>query len=106
MTPSTCAPAHALAVSCFYCDFGFRLIRSWFELTLKEGLTTFREKLFSSTVGSAAVDRIQDMKRVLNTQFKEDAGPLAHPIRPESYAAVDNLYTSTVYSKGAEVIGM
>ncbi|KAL8437405.1 hypothetical protein ACSSS7_001000 [Eimeria intestinalis] len=68
-----------------------------------EGLTTFREELFSAAVGSAAVDRINKMKLMLGHQFKEDAGPLAHPIRPDSYAAVDNLYTLTVYEKGSEV---
>ncbi|KAL8271420.1 hypothetical protein Esti_004621 [Eimeria stiedai] len=78
-------------------------VRDWFELTLKEGLTTFREELFSSAVGSAAVTRINKMKLMLGHQFKEDAGPLAHPIRPDSYAAVDNLYTLTVYDKGSEV---
>ncbi|KAL8446564.1 hypothetical protein Emed_005018 [Eimeria media] len=79
------------------------LLRDWFEVTLKEGLSTFREELFSATVGSPAVTRIEKMKFMLSHQFKEDAGPMAHPIRPESYAAVDNLYTMTVYRKGAEV---
>ncbi|KAL8446563.1 hypothetical protein Emed_005017 [Eimeria media] len=82
---------------------GVFAFRDWFELTLKEGLTTFREELFSAAVGSAAVTRIHKMKLMMGRQFQEDAGPLAHPIRPDSYAAVDNLYTLTVYDKGSEV---
>ncbi|KAL8435146.1 hypothetical protein Efla_006367 [Eimeria flavescens] len=81
-------------------------VRDWFEISLKEGLTTFREELFSAAVGSAAVTRINKMKLMVGHQFKEDAGPLAHPVRPDSYMAVNNLYTFTVYEKGAEILRM
>lgn len=81
-------------------------VRDWFQLTLKEGLTVFRQHLFMYTVASAAVQRIQDVATLISGQFAEDDGPLAHPIRPESYVAMDNFYTTTVYEKGAEVIGM
>ena len=80
--------------------------RDWFQLTLKEGLTVFRDQLYSADMSSAAVKRIEDVKVLRSFQFPEDGGPMAHPIRPESYIAMDNFYTSTVYSKGAEVIGM
>ncbi|CAJ1399278.1 unnamed protein product [Effrenium voratum] len=80
--------------------------RDWFQLTLKEGLTVYRDQEFSSTVGSRARKRIEDVRLLRAAQFPEDASPLAHPIRPERYAAVDNFYTSTVYRKGAEVIRM
>lgn len=80
--------------------------RDWFQLTLKEGLTVFRDQQFSADMGSAAVKRIEDVKILRAVQFREDSGPMAHPIRPDSYIAMDNFYTSTVYNKGAEVIRM
>jgi aminopeptidase N len=81
--------------------------RDWFQLTLKEGLTVFRDQQFSGQVNnSAAVKRIEDVLVVRGRQFNEDAGPMSHPIRPDSYVAMDNFYTATVYRKGAEVIRM
>ncbi|MDR2925101.1 MAG: aminopeptidase N [Azoarcus sp.] len=91
--------------------------RDWFQLTLKEGLTVFRDQEFSADMlaraagkaGAAsarAVKRISDVKRLRSAQFPEDSGPMAHPIRPESYCEIDNFYTATVYEKGAEVIRM
>jgi aminopeptidase N len=78
--------------------------RDWFQLTLKEGLTVFRDQEFSADMISPAVQRIKDVTRLRTAQFAEDAGPLAHPIRPESYIEMNNFYTSTVYEKGAEVV--
>jgi len=80
--------------------------RDWFQLTLKEGLTVFRDQQFGADMSSDAVTRIEDVKVLRSAQFAEDAGPMAHPIRPESYISMDNFYTSTVYNKGAEVIRM
>ncbi|MEC8641341.1 MAG: M1 family aminopeptidase, partial [Pseudomonadota bacterium] len=80
--------------------------RDWFQLTLKEGLTVFRDQSFSSDMTSAAVKRIEDVRVLRAHQFPQDSGPMAHPIRPESYIAMDNFYTVTVYNKGAEVIRM
>lgn len=80
--------------------------RSWFELTLKEGLTVFRDQEFSGDMNSKAVNRIENVRGLRGGQFNEDAGPMSHPIRPDSYISMDNFYTSTVYSKGAEVIRM
>lgn len=80
--------------------------RDWFQLSLKEGLTVFRDQEFSSDMRSRAVERIDAVKALRASQFPEDAGPLAHPVRPESYIAIDNFYTSTIYNKGAEVIRM
>ncbi|MBT7408345.1 MAG: aminopeptidase N, partial [Methylococcales bacterium] len=80
--------------------------RDWFQLSLKEGLTVFRDQEFSSEMGSRAVKRIDDVKVLRTRQFQEDAGPMAHPIRPESYIEISNFYTVTVYNKGAEVIRM
>ena len=80
--------------------------RDWFQLSLKEGLTVFRDQEFTSDMRSRAVKRIQDVRALRAAQFPEDAGPLAHPIRPDSYIAIDNFYTATVYEKGAEVIRM
>ncbi len=80
--------------------------RDWFQLSLKEGFTVFRDQQFSADQGSAAVKRIEDVRGLRAAQFPEDAGPLAHPIRPESYMEIGNFYTATVYSKGAEVIRM
>ncbi len=80
--------------------------RDWFQLTLKEGLTVFRDQLFTADMTSAAVKRIADIRRLRTIQFAEDAGPMAHPIRPESYIEMNNFYTATVYEKGAEVVRM
>jgi len=80
--------------------------RDWFQLSLKEGLTVFRDQEFSSDVGSRAVNRIHAIKVMKNQQFAEDSGPMAHPIRPESVIEMNNFYTVTVYNKGAEVIRM
>jgi aminopeptidase N len=78
--------------------------RDWFQLTLKEGLTVFRDQQFSADMLSADLKRIEDVRGLRLAQFPEDAGPMAHPIRPESYIEMNNFYTSTVYQKGAEVI--
>jgi aminopeptidase N len=80
--------------------------RDWFQLCLKEGLTVFRDHQFSADMRSAAVRRIEDVTTLRARQFREDAGPLAHPVRPESFVEINNFYTATVYEKGAEVIGM
>src|SRR5690606_30258106 len=80
--------------------------RDWFQLTLKEGLTVFRDQQFSADMNSPAVQRIGDVQRLRAAQFPEDAGPLAHPIQPQSYVEINNFYTATVYEKGAEVIRM
>ncbi|TLM64987.1 MAG: aminopeptidase N [Deltaproteobacteria bacterium] len=80
--------------------------RDWFQLSLKEGLTVFRDQEFSADMGSRAVKRIADVRLLRNGQFPEDAGPMAHPVRPESYVEINNFYTATVYNKGAEVIRM
>ncbi len=80
--------------------------RDWFQLCLKEGLTVFRDQNFSADMRSRPVQRIKDVIRLRARQFAEDAGPLAHSVRPDSYGAIDNLYTATVYEKGAELIGM
>ena len=80
--------------------------RDWFQLSLKEGLTVFRDQLFSADQGSAAVCRIGNVRTLRAIQFPEDAGPLAHPVQPQSYLRIDNFYTATVYNKGAEIIRM
>ena len=80
--------------------------RDWFQLSLKEGFTVFRDQSFSADVGSAAVKRIEDVRVLRAVQFPEDAGPLAHPVRPDSYIEISNFYTATVYNKGAELIRM
>ena len=80
--------------------------QDWFQLTLKEGLTVFRDEEFSADMQSRAVKRIQDVRDLRNRQFPEDAGPMAHPIRPDSYIEINNFYTATVYQKGATVIRM
>jgi aminopeptidase N len=80
--------------------------RDWFQLTLKEGLTVFRDQQFTADHTSAAVKRIDDVRLLRSHQFPEDAGPQRHPIRPEQYVVMDNFYTVTVYEKGAEVIRM
>ncbi|MEQ8603276.1 MAG: aminopeptidase N [Marivibrio sp.] len=80
--------------------------RDWFQLSLKEGLTVFRDQEFTADVRSRPVKRIQDVRALRARQFPEDAGPLAHPVRPDSYIEINNFYTATVYEKGAEVIRM
>ncbi len=80
--------------------------RDWFQLCLKEGLTVFRDQEFSSDLRSRAVKRIADVKTLRARQFPEDAGPLAHPARPNSYIEINNFYTPTVYEKGAEICRM
>ena len=80
--------------------------RDWFQLSLKEGFTVFRDQSFSADMSSAALKRIEDVRVLRAAQFPEDAGPLAHPIRPESYQEISNFYTATVYNKGAEIIRM
>jgi aminopeptidase N len=80
--------------------------RDWFQLSLKEGLTVYRDQEFSSDMNSRGVKRIGDVSRLRAAQFPQDAGPMAHPIRPESYIKMDNFYTVTVYEKGAEVVRM
>lgn len=80
--------------------------RDWFQLSLKEGLTIFRDQSFSEDTLSRPVMRIHDVTALRESQFPEDAGPLAHPVRPESYMEINNFYTATVYNKGAEVLRM
>ncbi|AHM05581.1 Membrane alanine aminopeptidase N [Roseibacterium elongatum DSM 19469] len=80
--------------------------RDWFQLCLKEGLTVFRDQQFSADMRSAPVKRIEDVLQLRARQFREDGGPLAHPVRPESYVEINNFYTATVYEKGAELIRM
>ena len=80
--------------------------RDWFQLCLKEGLTVFRDQEFTADQRSRAVERISDVRGLRAHQFVEDAGPLAHPVRPEVYREINNFYTSTVYEKGAEVVRM
>jgi aminopeptidase N len=80
--------------------------RDWFQLSLKEGLTVFRDQEFSADMFSRAIQRISDVRGLRNHQFSEDAGPMAHPVRPASYQEINNFYTATVYNKGAEVVRM
>ena len=80
--------------------------RDWFQLCLKEGLTVFRDQEFSADMRSRPVERIGDVRTLRAHQFVEDAGPLAHPVRPEVYHEINNFYTTTVYEKGAEVVRM
>jgi aminopeptidase N len=80
--------------------------RDWFQLSLKEGLTVFRDQSFSGDMRSHGVQRIQEVRNLRGRQFQEDAGPLAHPVQPQSYIEINNFYTTTVYDKGAEVIRM
>ena len=80
--------------------------RDWFQLSLKEGLTVFRDQEFSADMFSRAIQRISDVRILRNHQFSEDAGPMAHPVRPASYQEINNFYTATVYNKGAEVVRM
>ena len=80
--------------------------RDWFQLCLKEGLTVYRDQEFSADMRSRPVERIGDVRNLRANQFPEDSGPLAHPVRPESYREINNFYTATVYEKGAEVVRM
>jgi aminopeptidase N len=80
--------------------------QDWFQLTLKEGLTVFRDQEFSSDMQSRAVKRIRDVRQLRSKQFPEDSGPMSHPIRPDKYIEINNFYTMTVYQKGAEIIRM
>ena len=80
--------------------------RDWFQLSLKEGFTVFRDAEFSSDMNSRSVKRIEDVGFLRSIQFAEDAGPLAHPVRPSSYMEISNFYTTTIYEKGAEVVRM
>ncbi|MEZ5554815.1 aminopeptidase N [Haliea sp.] len=80
--------------------------RDWFQLSLKEGFTVFRDASFSADMGSPTVKRVAEVNDLRNTQFAEDAGPLAHPVRPESFIEISNFYTATIYEKGAEVVRM
>ena len=80
--------------------------RDWFQLCLKEGLTVFRDQEFGADQHSAAVQRINEVRQLKARQFPEDAGPLAHPVRPDRYIEINNFYTATVYEKGAEVVRM
>ncbi len=80
--------------------------RDWFQLSLKEGLTVFRDQEYMADQFSAAVKRITDVRTLRATQFRDDAGPLAHPVRPASYLEINNFYTTTIYEKGAEVVRM
>ncbi|MGW8278322.1 aminopeptidase N [Sphingomonas aurantiaca] len=80
--------------------------RDWFQLSLKEGFTVYRDQGFSADQGSRAVKRIEDVRGLRASQFPEDSGPLAHPVRPEAYQEISNFYTATIYNKGAELIRM
>ena len=80
--------------------------RDWFQLSLKEGFTVYRDSMFSADMNSSVVKRIEDVNMLRTAQFAEDAGPMAHPIRPASYMEISNFYTLTVYEKGAEVVRM
>ncbi len=80
--------------------------RDWFQLSLKEGLTVFRDQCFTADLHSSALKRIEDVSLIRNVQFKEDCGPTSHAIKPDKYLAIDNFYTTTIYEKGAEVIRM
>jgi len=80
--------------------------RDWFQLSLKEGLTVYRDQEFSADMGSRSVKRIQDVRMLRAHQFAEDASPMAHPVRPDSYIEINNFYTLTVYEKGAELVRM
>jgi len=80
--------------------------RDWFQLSLKEGLTVFRDQEFSADMQSRGVKRIEDVRVLRTSQFPEDGGPMAHPVRPDSYMEINNFYTATVYNKGAELVRM
>ena len=80
--------------------------RDWFQLSLKEGLTVFRDQCFSADQHGESLNRIENVALLRNTQFREDAGPTAHPVQPDRYEAIDNFYTTTIYEKGSELIRM
>ena len=80
--------------------------RDWFQLSLKEGFTVFRDEEFSADMGSRTVKRVEDVNVLRSAQFAEDAGPMAHPVRPDSFVEISNFYTATIYQKGAEVVRM
>lgn len=80
--------------------------RDWFQLSLKEGFTVFRDAVFSADMNSATVKRVEDARMLRTVQFPEDAGPMAHPVQPDSFIEISNFYTVTIYEKGAEVVGM
>ncbi|MBF0127485.1 MAG: aminopeptidase N, partial [Magnetococcales bacterium] len=80
--------------------------RDWFQLSLKEGLTIFRDQSFSAEAGSGSIQRIRAVQELRGAQFPEDAGPTAHPVRPDTYMEINNFYTATIYNKGAEVVRM
>ncbi|MFT7387558.1 MAG: aminopeptidase N [Candidatus Endobugula sp.] len=80
--------------------------RDWFQLSLKEGFTVFRDEEFSADMGSRAVKRVEDVAFLRTTQFAEDAGPMAHPVQPSSFIEISNFYTLTIYEKGAEIVRM
>ena len=80
--------------------------RDWFQLSLKEGLTVFRDQSFTADLHGASLNRIENVALLRNTQFREDAGPTAHPVQPDVYQAIDNFYTTTIYEKGSELIRM
>ena len=80
--------------------------RDWFQLSLKEGLTVFRDQSFTSKLHSPVLKRIEDVSLLRRTQFKEDSGPTSHPVKPSEYVSIDNFYTTTIYEKGAEIIRM
>ncbi len=80
--------------------------RDWFQLSLKEGLTVFRDQSFTEDMHGAALNRIENVSMLRNSQFREDAGPTAHPVQPDAYQAIDNFYTTTIYEKGSELIRM
>ena len=112
-TPETATDANferieaIIAHEYFHNWTGNRIIcRDWFQLCLKEGLTVFRDSQFTADMRSAPVKRITDVIDLRARQFREDAGPLAHPVRPESFIEINNFYTATVYEKGAELIAM
>jgi aminopeptidase N len=116
-TPSTASDADFAAIESvvaheyFHNWTGNRITcRDWFQLSLKEGLTVFRDQQFSmdmaGSASAAAVKRIEDVRKLRSMQFPEDAGPMAHPVRPDAYVEINNFYTATVYEKGAEVVRM
>ncbi len=111
--PETATDNDYLAIECviaheyFHNWTGNRITcRDWFQLSLKEGLTVFRDQSFSADMNSKAVQRIDDVQTLRAAQFPEDNSPMAHPVRPDSYIEINNFYTATVYEKGAEVIRM
>ena len=80
--------------------------RDWFQLSLKEGLTVFRDQQFTADVHNREIKRLDDAKFLRRSQFREDSGPTSHPVMPDKYQEIDNFYTTTIYEKGAEIIRM